>query len=186
MAAFKSIRSRTINQIKSRLRRKSRLTSNRAGGFTRIARCRCRPCFRNFRRDCLPARDKSAGTASRAREDRFAVHVSPHGRRRPGKRESRVDYLNNTTLRGSVKRQRHRARSVLSRAAVRRDRGLPFAIEEWVFAGHAERDAERLVDFRTEQAQVEVRASDRIHHPVVEVKPPRDLSRRSDGDAQVD
>ncbi len=49
-------------------RRARRLTSSRAAGFTRSARCRCRRCFRGFRRVCLPARDKSSGTGSPGRE----------------------------------------------------------------------------------------------------------------------
>ena len=69
------------NVFEVTLARANPSTSNRAAGFTRTRRCRCRRCSKSFPRDYSPAADESAGIVSPVREkDRFAIHVFPHGK----------------------------------------------------------------------------------------------------------
>lgn len=70
--------------LKSRSRPARPSTSNRAAGSTRSARCKWKRCCNGCPPAFLPAPANSAGTVSRAREDRPANHVLSHGQRGVG------------------------------------------------------------------------------------------------------
>ena len=59
------------------------------------------------------------------------------------------------------------------------------AVEEGIFPGHAQRNAERLFDLRPEYLQIQTRTTDGIHDTVVNVKPAGHFRRRHRGDAKI-
>ena len=60
-----------------------------------------------------------------------------------------------------------------------------FAVEEWIFAGHAQGNAQRLFDLRPEHSQIQARPANGIHDAVVNVEPAGHFRRRQGGHAEV-
>src|ERR1017187_6583465 len=65
------------------------------------------------------------------------------------------------------------------------DLPLLLPIKERTFAGHAQRNSERLLDFWPKQSQFQGRPTDGIHHPVVNMEATRYLRCRRRGNAEV-